>query len=93
MKTKKIFGTLTAKLAALTLAVGITDEPIDWDGKPVSIVILSAIPVAVSAFYLRLMSGLMQALSKSDALAALKSADDQASLWKALVKVTRHTVK
>ncbi|MBE6382792.1 MAG: hypothetical protein E7049_07260 [Lentisphaerae bacterium] len=78
---------------ALTLAVGISDEPIDWDGKPVNVVILSAIPVAVSAFYLRLMSGLMQALSKNDALATLKSAEDQAALWKALVKVTRHMVK
>ena len=55
--------------------------------------ILSAIPVAVSAFYLRLMGGLVQALSKNDAVDMLKSADDKASLWKAMVKVTRHTVK
>ena len=77
----------------LTLALGVSKEPIDWDGNPVNIVILSAIPVAVSAFYLRLMSGLMQALSKADAVDALAAADTPAALWKALVKVTRHTVK
>ena len=54
---------------------------------------LSAIPVAVSAFYLRLMSGLVQAFSKNDTLEALLGATDDASLWKTLVKATRHTVK
>ncbi|MBQ5794951.1 MAG: PTS sugar transporter subunit IIA, partial [Kiritimatiellae bacterium] len=48
----------------LTLAMGISKNGIDWDGEKVNIVCLSAIPVAVSAFYLRLMSGLTQAFSK-----------------------------
>ena len=78
---------------ALTLAVGISKEGIDWAGETVNIVILSAIPVAVSAFYLRLMAGLTQAISKPESRAALVDAADGAALWKALVKATRTTVR
>ena len=77
----------------LTLAMGISKEGIDWAGEKVNVVFLSAIPVAVSAFYLRLMSGLMQAFSKEANRNAVLSAADSASLWKALQKATRTTVK
>lgn len=77
----------------LTLALGVSKQGIDWDGEKVYVVFLSAIPVAVSAFYLRLMSGLGQTFSKKENLDLLLSAPDAASLWKALVKATRHTVK
>ena len=77
----------------LTLAMGVSRKGIDWDGEKVHVVFLSAIPVAVSAFYLRLMSGIIQAFSKKENLDAVLSAGDQAALWKALVKATRHTVK
>lgn len=77
----------------LTLAIGISKAGIDWDGEKVGIVVLSAIPVAVSAFYLRLMAGLGQAFSKKESLDAITAAPDKASMWKALVKATRHTVK
>ena len=77
----------------LTLAMGVSKKGIDWFGTKVNIVFLSAIPVAVSAFYLRLMSGIMQAFSKSENVEAVLGATDAASLWKALVKATRHTVK
>lgn len=77
----------------LTLAMGISKNGIDWDGEKVNIVCLSAIPVAVSAFYLRLMSGLTQAFSKEPNRNALLTATDRASLWKALQKATRTTVK
>lgn len=77
----------------LTLAMGISKNGIDWDGEKVNIVCLSAIPVAVSAFYLRLMSGLTQAFSKEPNRNALLTAADRASLWKALQKATRTTVK
>ena len=77
----------------LTLAVGVSKKGIDWAGTKVNIVFLSAIPVAVSAFYLRLMSGIMQSFAKSENVAAAMAAKDQAALWKTLVKVTRHTVK
>ncbi len=78
---------------ALTLAIGISDEGIDWDGEKVHVIVLSAIPVAVSAFYLRLMAGLAQAFVKKDTLATLLAAKTPAAMWKALVKATRHTVK
>ena len=65
----------------------------DWAGEKVHVVFLSAIPVAVSAFYLRLMSGIIQSFSKKDNLTSALNAKDPASLWKTLVKATRHTVK
>lgn len=78
---------------ALTLAMGVSKKGIDWDGEKVHIVFLSAIPVAVSAFYLRLMSGLAQAFSKAANRDAVLAAETPAALWKALVKATRTTVK
>ena len=77
----------------LTLAMGVSKKGIDWDGEKVHVVFLSAIPVAVSAFYLRLMSGIIQSFSKKENLDAVLAAKDPASLWKTLVKATRHTVK
>ena len=77
----------------LTLAMGISKKGIDWDGEKVNIVFLSAIPVAVSAFYLRLMSGLAQSFAKETNRAAVLAATDAASLWKALCKATRTTVR
>lgn len=77
----------------LTLAMGVSKKGIDWAGEKVNIVFLSAIPVAVSAFYLRLMAGLAQAFSKKENREAVVNAKDSAALWKALVKATRHTVK
>ena len=77
----------------LTLAMGVSKKGVDWDGEKVNIVFLSAIPVAVSAFYLRLMSGLTQAFSKDANRKALLEAKDAAALWKALQKATRQTVR
>ena len=76
----------------LTLAMGVSKKGIDWDGEKVNIVFLSAIPVAVSAFYLRLMAGLAQAFSKQASRDAIMAAADSASLWKALCKTTRTAV-
>ena len=73
--------------------MGISKKGIDWDGEKVNIVFLSAIPVAVSAFYLRLMAGLAQAFSKEPSRKAVIDAKDPAALWKALQKTTRLTVK
>lgn len=77
----------------LTLAMGVSQEGIDWDGEKVNMVFLSAIPVAVSAFYLRLMAGLAQSFSKEANRKAVLEAKDAATLWKALQKATRATVK
>lgn len=79
---------------ALTLALGISKDGIDWDGEnKVNLVFLSAIPVAVSAFYLRLMSGLIQTFEKEANRKAVIAATDSAALWKALCKATRVNVK
>ena len=77
----------------LTLAMGVSKKGIDWDGEKVHLVFLSAIPVAVSAFYLRLMAGLAQTFSKAENREAAVAAKDPATLWKVLVKATRHAVK
>jgi len=77
----------------LALAMGVSKQGIDWNGENVNIVFLSAIPVAVSAFYLRLMAGLAQAFSKEASRKAILEAKDSAALWKALQKATRLTVK
>ena len=78
---------------SLTLALGVSKEGIDWAGEKVHLVFLSAIPVAVSAFYLRMMSGLAQAFNKSSNREAALAAGTPAELWKVLVKATRSTVK
>ena len=78
---------------ALTLALGISKEGIDWDGEKVNLVFLSAIPVAVSAFYLRLVSGLVQTFDKDVNRKALLNAKDAKELWKALQRTTRPLVK
>ncbi len=79
---------------ALTFALGVSKGGIDWDGaNKVNVVVLSAIPVAVSAFYIRLVSGLVQSLGKESNREALLAAPDAAALWKALCKATRATVK
>ena len=77
----------------LTMALGVSEKGIDWDGEKVNIVFLSAIPVAVSAFYLRLMAGLAQTFTKESTRKTLLEAKDAAALWKALQKATRTTVK
>jgi hypothetical protein len=39
------------------------------------------------------MSGIIQSFSKKENLDAVLAAQDPASLWKTLVKATRHTIK
>ena len=78
---------------ALTLAVGTSEKGIDWGGTKVNAIFLSAIPVAVSAFYLRLMSNITQAFSKGDALEQLIATKSPADMWKVLCKATRAIVR
>jgi len=78
----------------LTLAMGVSRSGINWDGEnKVNLVFLSAIPVAVSAFYLRLMTGIAQAFSKASNVTSVVEAKDAAAMWKAVCKATRLTVK
>ena len=94
MKMKQL---MAAALMALLGVFGASADSVsylDWDGEnKVNIVFLSAIPVAVSAFYLRLMSGLIQSFEKEANRKAVLEAADAAALWKALCKATRATVK
>ncbi len=77
----------------LTLAIGLSKDGIDWAGEKVYVIVLSAIPVAVAAFYLRLMAGLAQTFTKKEALDAIFAAKNSTAMWKTLVKATRHSVK
>ena len=77
----------------LTLALGVSAKGIDFAGEKVRIVFFSVIPMAVSAFYLRLMSGLAEAFGKQENREALMGAKTSAALWKAFIKATRYTIK
>ena len=79
----------------LALALGVSKKGIAWDasGEIVHLVFFSVIPVAVSAFYLRLMAGLTEAFSKQDNREILLSAALPADLWKAFMKATRYTIR
>lgn len=79
----------------LTLALGISKNGIQWDdsGSDIRIVFFITIPTAVSAFYLRLMSGLTETFLKEQNRQALLEAETPTQLWKALTKATRYSIK
>ena len=79
----------------LTLALGISKKGFAYDdaGTKVHFVFFSAIPVAVSAFYLRLMSSLTEAFSKKENRDLLLTAKTSAELWKAFMKATRYNIR
>lgn len=79
----------------LTLALGVSKQGVKFDeaGNMVNIVFFITIPTAVSAFYLRLMSGLTETFLKEQNRAALLAAETPEQLWKALVKATRFSIK
>ena len=79
----------------LTLALGLSEKGIKWDGDGtlVNVIVFSVIPVAVSAFYLRLVANLCESFKKNENLALVKGSKDSAELWKNLVKATRYAVK
>ena len=79
----------------LTIALGVSKDGIVYDdsGTKVNFIFFSVIPVAVSAFYLRLMSGLTDAFSKKANRDLLIAAKTSAELWKALTRTTRSTIQ
>ena len=79
----------------LTLSLGISKKgvPFDESGTPARIIFLITIPTAVSAFYLRLMSGLTETFLKEQNRQAILDAETPELLWKALCKATRYTIK
>lgn len=80
---------------SLTLSCGVSKEPFTWDaeGNQTNIVFLITIPAAVSAFYMRIISGLTEAFQKEANRKALIDAETPLALWKALSKATRYTIK
>ena len=79
----------------LTLALGVAKKGIRYDdaGSIVNLVFFITIPTAVSAFYLRLMSGLTETFLKEQNRDAMLAAETPELLWKALIKATRYTIK
>ena len=79
----------------LSLALGLSEKGIVWDadGSRVHVVVFSVIPVAVSAFYLRLVSMLCDAFKRKENLTLVRGSQNAAELWKNLVKATRYSVR
>lgn len=78
----------------LTLALGTSQNGIKFDEEhTANIIFFLTIPTAVSAFYLRLVSGLSEAFLKQPNRASLLAATNSENLWKALTKATRYTIK
>jgi mannitol/fructose-specific phosphotransferase system IIA component (Ntr-type) len=79
----------------LTLALGLKEKGLDFgaaDGKLTKIVFLIVIPTPATAFYLRLLAGLVKTFSETDARKALFECETTATLWKALTKLTRQAI-
>ena len=81
---------------ALTLALGLHKKGIKFGGPSrnlTRIVFFMVIPTAASAFYLKLLSGLVQAFQKEEAREKLFEAETPEKLWKILIKATRSTIQ
>ncbi len=80
----------------LTLACGLHRKGLDWQSQSrgaTKIVFFLAIPTAASAFYLKLLAGLMETFMHQDARKSLLAAKEPEEMWKVLCKVTRATIK
>lgn len=80
---------------SLAFALGVSPAGLVWDdsGEKVNFVVLSAIPSAGSAFFLKLMSDLMGAFRRKPSRTALLQAADSATLWKALERATCRIIR
>jgi mannitol/fructose-specific phosphotransferase system IIA component (Ntr-type) len=81
---------------ALTLALATLQTPIKFN--PVSkeetnIVFFAAIPATASVFYLKLLAGITKSMQKQANKDKLLEAETPKELWKALVRVTKATIK
>jgi mannitol/fructose-specific phosphotransferase system IIA component (Ntr-type) len=80
----------------LTLALGLSKKGVKFSRSAKSltrIVFFMAIPLAASAFYLKLLAGLAETFMNTSARKELLAAKDPEKLWKALTKTTRATIK
>ncbi|MBI4580969.1 MAG: PTS sugar transporter subunit IIA [Planctomycetes bacterium] len=79
----------------LTFAVGLKEKGIDFgtpDGRLSKIIFFIVIPAPASAFYLRLLAGLVRTFSETDARKDLLECDTPEAMWKTLSKLTRQTI-
>jgi PTS system fructose-specific IIA component len=80
----------------LTMALGLSPKGIKFGGPGRSltrIIFFVVIPTAASAFYLRLLSGLTQALRDKERRDKLLAAKTEDELWRILLRLTRTTVR
>jgi PTS system nitrogen regulatory IIA component len=79
----------------LTFAVGLKERGIDFgaaDDHLSKIFFFIVIPTPATAFYLRLLGGLVRTFEATEARKALLDCDDSESMWKTLTKLTRDTI-
>jgi mannitol/fructose-specific phosphotransferase system IIA component (Ntr-type) len=79
----------------LTLALGLKEKGLDFgapDGKLTKMIFLIVIPTPATAFYLRLLAGLVKTFVETDARKAMLDCETPAQMWKALTKLTRLTI-
>lgn len=79
----------------LTFAVGLKEKGIDFgaaDGHLSKVIFFIVIPAPASAFYLRLLAGLVRTFSETDARKELLDCDTPEVMWKTLTKLTRQTI-
>jgi mannitol/fructose-specific phosphotransferase system IIA component (Ntr-type) len=79
----------------LTFAVGLKARGIDFgalDGHLSKIFFFIVIPTPATAFYLRLLAGLVRTFESTEARNTLLDCDDSETMWKTLAKLTRETI-
>jgi mannitol/fructose-specific phosphotransferase system IIA component (Ntr-type) len=79
----------------LTFAVGLKEKGIDFgghEGRLSKIFFFIVIPTPATAFYLRLLAGLVRTFESSDARKALLDCEKPDQMWKTLTKLTRETI-
>lgn len=79
----------------LTLGLGISTKGIKFDGHDkglTKIIFFLVIPTAASAFYLKLLAGLAETFSDTDARKTLLAEENPEKLWKVLIKLTKKTI-
>lgn len=79
----------------LTFAVGLKEKGLPFGGhedKLSRIFFFIVIPTPATAFYLRLLAGLVRTFESAEARKALLDCEKPEQMWKTLVKLTRETI-
>ena len=79
---------------SLTFALGMKSSGVRFDGDGLSkLVFLIVIPTAASAFYLRLLAGLVRTFGTADARTKMLKCDSPEAMWKTLTALTRQHIQ